>query len=840
MLKIISSQECESIVKQSVNNDDIKIVSYKILPHVNCHGFLSEHLSIQVKLQRNGEDEITKHRYFARRFPTNILKASFAKDVNSFGREISMFEVALRKFCATIPKYENDFAPKFYLGRKDDLIVLEDLSIKGYTIAKKPNLNLLDLDHIRVVLKTLAKFHSGSLAYEEIKSKELNRNFSLLEDFNFELNEPLFSKTEGHLGKKYLLASMDGLMGTIQEVPKNCVSTRELKDKMWKLFYDAFEVMQPQKKFRNVLCHGDLWPRNFLYKYENDLPTFCKLVDFQLLRYFPPAHDVLLLIFLTTNKEMRQHHFHNLLRYYHNCLKEEMAKYGYDIKRILSFDEFKVSVHHLLPTIKLFTAIELSMLAANTEYMTDILRNPEDFENFVFGNRSPYIKMLLELDEDYKYLLTEAVIELKEILTIPKVTREDCYKVMNRKLGSSYYTFDSFQVIPFSEASGFCGDYYKLIIFIHHNVKKREYDFFVKCMPSGKSPNRMALETGLFSKEIFIYETFSQLANNIDVDFINDCITTCYFTRVNDLEIMDDLSLKGYKTLSALQPFNLELLTMAIRKLAQFHASSLVVEEKMTDQLEIKYRLNEEHADNLKEKFFLKYDNHHGGRHWRAGVFSIDLVLDLCSGVLDLNTKELPFEDFRTKARHMQDLFFEIIKPSDRFRNVICHGDMWITNILFKFVNNKPVDCKFIDFQMIRYCPPGQDIFTIIHVNTDRETRTKHSKELTEIYYQELAKSIEDCGYSIEDIYPYDEYVKMLDYMKPFSLVHNIIMREMISCTPDEIKGLLKDEETCNKIFFEDRSELIKNMFSKSVYYRTVLSEAVLDMYEYCKIKSFT
>lgn len=61
---------------------------------------------------------------------------------------------------------------------------------------------------------------------------------------------------------------------------------RKFKEKITNLSTDHPKDLLPSKKHRNVLCHGDLWSHNLLFKYDaNRNPVDCCLIDFQLARY---------------------------------------------------------------------------------------------------------------------------------------------------------------------------------------------------------------------------------------------------------------------------------------------------------------------------------------------------------------------------------------------------------------------------------------------------------------------------------------------------------------------------------------------------------------------------
>lgn len=82
---------------------------------------------------------------------------------------------------------------------------------------------------------------------------------------------------------------------------------------------------------------------------------------------------------------------------------------------------------------------------------------------------------------------------------------------------------------------------------------------------------------------------------------------------------------------------------------------------------------------------------------------------------VDLSTSNLIF---------YYQIQMEMVRPKNLFA-VICHGDLWLSNILFKYGSNdqkeiRPVEVKFIDFQSARFASLATDLvlflFTSVRV----------------------------------------------------------------------------------------------------------------------------
>ncbi|XP_013166087.1 PREDICTED: uncharacterized protein LOC106116700 isoform X2 [Papilio xuthus] len=185
-----------------------------------------------------------------------------------FAREIFVYSKVFSKYQDLQKCLQSQYIiPKCYYVCKDyckEALAIQNMCESGYL----PFIHsmFLDVDHLIVSLKSLAKFHALSFVME-------------------------FKETE-------LFA---------EHLKQNC--TKYIED-----VYSSSE--------RNCLCHGDIWKENILYKYEDNKPVSACLIDFQTARISSPAFDVLYLITSSANSKLRQKHFVSLIEIYYSTLLE--------------------------------------------------------------------------------------------------------------------------------------------------------------------------------------------------------------------------------------------------------------------------------------------------------------------------------------------------------------------------------------------------------------------------------------------------------------------------------------------------------------------------------------
>lgn len=794
---MLTSEERDLVLKKYCESEKYEIVSFEESDLFNYESVSNIlYFLIKIKVLINGTIKEVS-------FIGKTIKNKKNKDLQ---KEIDYFNF--------IKQFSSDgiYNPILYYVRSDNLLlVFEDYFKKGFDFYK--NIVPLDSAHIKLALKTLAKFHASNIVLEENKSKDLKRTYRITEDLK------TLKTGETDLYNSWFQEKINRLKNVVKFLHENNLTNQKLNENLNCLVTNSMSLIKSYK-FRSVLCHGYMCGKNVLFKYnDNKEPTQCKLINFELQKYTSPVFDVLHFIFMVTTSKIRKLLFDDYLQWYYLCLKKELKIHNINIHKIIPHkEEYEVAVYCFLPFIKLYsTCLKISKNLISTS--NDSIVEKDDF------NVEEYLKN----NEYYKKVVIESIVELEDLIENKGLLLEDLYRIIKSKLKSTNYTLINYQVIPLEHFAGFMGNHNRLKVTVMFNNEEKVLHLFAKFTPLTQVQINVTRDTGAFSKEIFIYNDLVEMMNNNGISGINDCVVPCYFTRHNNLLIFDDYAFYGYKTLEARTPFDLDTIKIVIDKMAKFHSFSIIVEEKLSKERKTKFCLNKHYSKELQEGMMFKSETNQAALVFSTGVDTVAHQLDLFFG-LDF-TKSNP--ELMKKVDKTFEATFELVKPSKEFRNVICHGDLWSTNVLMRYDENGVVsDCRMIDFQLCRYCPPSHDLLNLIFMTTDRKFRKDHFNYLIELYYRELSKYLADYKYDIQEIIPYSSYLDSIENMMPQAISQCVCSFQMILLNSEITKEYMTNEASAENVLVGNRKDFVTQLFLRDPLFRARARDSLEDLIE--------
>ncbi|XP_017870863.1 PREDICTED: uncharacterized protein LOC108619068 [Drosophila arizonae] len=217
----------------------------------------------------------------------------------------------------------------------NECIVLEDLCRAGYQMHDR--FAELTTAYVSLVMGAYAKLHAVSLAMKQRQPQQLRPFQQMLDIFEQRRSD------EGLAAyfEQLKLSALDALR------PQTDRSYMErLREYFGRGSY--FEMLTALLSGSNcepfaVVCHGDSWNNNFLYKCQpgSEEPAEVRLIDWQLMRYASPVTDLAYFLFTCTTRDFRRQHYESMLELYYEALRQQLIRLGERPEVVFPLSAFK-------------------------------------------------------------------------------------------------------------------------------------------------------------------------------------------------------------------------------------------------------------------------------------------------------------------------------------------------------------------------------------------------------------------------------------------------------------------------------------------------------------------
>ncbi|XP_067007735.2 uncharacterized protein [Anabrus simplex] len=406
--QVLSDEEWSSAVEKKLGTNDFKILGVSVSNlGRDVGGIPEEHLKVKVTVVTQSKQ--LELAFFTKRIPDNdTFHTKMVHSGKGFPKETGFFSRLFNLY----PESKQPWGPRCYFVRPD-VIVLEDLMEQKFRLVGRRS--FLDYSHCELVLRALAAFHAGSIIIEENNQHKLNELYSDL------LFENLFVNDNNIIANLWFHASVETIVSSVRLLRKyeeNVDISKINLEKLKTFFFQMYELIKPSKKYRNVVSHGDLWINNFLYKYDDaddETPVDLRLVDFQLVRYTPPAVDIMSFLHLDTTQDFRRNNEKKLLSLYHTCLGEELTRHGYQVEDLLPWSEFKETCE-VYKAVGCIIAPCYHHVTLLTEKVLKDNINLDRFDEFYLGNKCKLVEQCCDEDDIYRKTVINDLEELVEFV----------------------------------------------------------------------------------------------------------------------------------------------------------------------------------------------------------------------------------------------------------------------------------------------------------------------------------------------------------------------------------------------------------------------------------------
>lgn len=402
------------------------------------------------------------------------------------------------------------------------------------------------------------------------------------------------------------------------------------------------------------------------------------------------------------------------------------------------------------------------------------------------------------------------------LFQVMNITGPDCEKILRKELGSSNFRLTDHEIVKIGSFLGFLGEYYQIKINYEFEGKNESSSYFAKSLPSNEVEREIQRGNGFHAKEIKLYaEVFPKTA------LPNDDWCPKFLLAKDDTLVLENLAVKGYKTLPFRFEFSDSHLEVALTTLAKFHSRSFIYEKRNPEK-----KIREEFSEVL---FDLGFNS---SNPWLQNGFRV---------IGQVAEKIGCFEKFDIRDELQEKLgefFKRMYKPESDIVKVLSHSDAWKNNLMFSFDGTleKPLHCMLLDFQIAKCIPLPIDVLLLIYLNTRRKFREKSLQLHLSFYFEKLKEELNKHTIDIEQIVGYQQFMDSCSYFNLVAIIFKSIST-MVHCFPTEMFTNMTTAEY-DQFMNNDRYAFVSDLMDSDVDYFERVTEAVEELVEYLATKT--
>lgn len=409
----ITRDDCTKILQKHLNTSDFELIAFEEQSVANeVIGIMGGHYKLKTRSKLDGK--LVVNSFFVKRVTSPYdIQTKMIKDAGMYDKEYFAYE-KLPSLYENQVNYKCDYLAKCYLAVRDNLLLFQDVTECGFQ-SPKDVLAFLDMDHMKVALKAIAKLHAGSIIFETKQSLLTGHPYCMLDEFSEYFQDTMYRKEDPNfMGTKFYITCFKAIERLIDVAPYFTENRREIKMKFSNAVEQVYELVKPSKKYRNVLCHGDLWNSNILFKYNGNRPEHCILLDFQAIRYTIPAHDfAYFVIFNCGIGTKNNNNYNELVKYYYSSLDYYLKENNIDVNKHISFEEFLETLEYIIPFVIVQNAC-FSSLCLIRMY-DDVRKDQKTVKKFFYENRNDLCVKAYKENEEFRNIMDAALMTLTEL-----------------------------------------------------------------------------------------------------------------------------------------------------------------------------------------------------------------------------------------------------------------------------------------------------------------------------------------------------------------------------------------------------------------------------------------
>uniref|UniRef100_A0A0A1XLB8 Putative ribosomal protein S6 kinase alpha-1 n=1 Tax=Zeugodacus cucurbitae TaxID=28588 RepID=A0A0A1XLB8_ZEUCU len=361
-------------------------------------------------------------------------------------------------------------------------------------------------------------------------------------------------------------------------------------------------------------------------------------------------------------------------------------------------------------------------------------------------------------------------------------------QLLERQYSSDSFTYQLFPATKKGE--NYIGIVYRVSINLNTSFGIRFSNLILKMAPRNSTRRKQFFIRPCFQREALAYEEFLpmidrfQCSKGLPEEYRFHEYAKCFYTSTNALEeviFLEDLSAQQFVVFDRFDDFQFEHIALVMRTYAKLHAVSFAIKDQQPEALH-KFR-------NIQD-IFLQHKNDSNLNIYFEGLKRSALAC-----------LELKNDEYRKiLSTFFERPFFEIF--SDLIDGnkgepyaVLCHGDCWNNNLMFKLKDTNAVTMRLLDWQLLRYSSPISDLMYFIFTCTTRKFRKAHYEDALNVYYEELIRHINRLGSNPLKLFPREKFDKELKNRGALALLFAMIVLPIITLKSEDVPDLDKLSE---------------------------------------------
>ncbi|XP_043466253.1 uncharacterized protein LOC122501069 [Leptopilina heterotoma] len=314
-----------------------------------------------------------------------------------------------------------------------------------------------------------------------------------------------------------------------------------------------------------------------------------------------------------------------------------------------------------------------------------------------------------------------------------------------------------------------------------NNQEKIENQIYlaVKRPPLGEKGRHVFNLDAAFHNEILFYTKFAKYT---------DDFPKLYYAHekpsYDSVIVTENINHQGYYLNSNKANLNINYIISSMREIAKFHAKGYIMKEKNPKEFF-------EIVKSIQTCRLPPTENSHGVKKTRPSVKRIINYLQK-HNYDETFTKKL--QKFLLNGFSYAQL--ELSKPVEPL-STLCHGDFIRNNVFFQVTDNL-IKTKLIDFGMINYGSPCNDVAHFLYLSGARLHRREKFQEIFDEYHKTLMENLKNAG--LVDLERFSKDLFLENYKRHAFFGYSIaviflpVMLGLFKETTDELLSLPIDE----------------------------------------------